>query len=322
MNIEQMLRILMGAFLVQGLLAIITWWPTDSGPDEPRDLVAIDASELDRITVTGSVQRSETPDEPLVLARDGETWTLPSKFDLEVPETKIATLLETIDSLEVVRPIAENAYRHADLDVADDQHTRKLVLEAASGDTTTVFLGSASGSAAHVRVEGEDEVYRVRGITAYSIQTGASSYFDAQILDVDAATVDQLTVRREDGTAFTFTQSEGQWQVDVPGPAGRDALDPITTARFVDGLLSLRMADPNGTTTTPEMGLDGGTEVSWTSTEDGSTVSSRYVVGSEIGADSNRFYVKVDGKPFVYEVLGSQLENARMKPLTSLFVAE
>ncbi|MEO0604249.1 MAG: DUF4340 domain-containing protein, partial [Myxococcota bacterium] len=220
MNIEQMLRILMGAFLVQGLLAIITWWPTDSGPAEPRDLVETDASALERITVTGSVQRSETPDEPLVLARDGETWTLPSKFDLDVPESKIAKLLEAIDSLEVVRPIAENAYRHADLDVADDQHTRKLVLETASGDTTTVFLGSASGSAAHVRVEGEDEVYRVRGVTAYSIQTGASSYFDAEILDVDPSTVDQLTVRREDGTSFTFTQAEGQWQVDVPGPAG------------------------------------------------------------------------------------------------------
>ncbi len=320
MNIEQTLRILMGAFLFQGLLAIFTWWPTDSGPVEPRDLVPVDAGELASITITGTVQRGETPDEPLVLKRDGDRWTLPSKFDVEVPEAKIERLFESIDKLEVRRPIAENAYRHADLDVAADQHTRKLVLEPTDGDPVTVFVGSASGSAAHVRIDGEDEVYRVRGVTGYGISNSPSSYFDAQILQVDETTVDEVSVRREGGESFTFSKTDLGWTVDVAGPPGR-SLDETQASQFVRKLLSLRMTEPAGTEVAPEMGLDTGTEVTWTVTEEGSTETGRYVIGTEIG-DSGRYHVKIDGRPFVYEVLGSSVENARTKPLTNLFVVQ
>jgi len=319
MKLEPTLRVLMGVFLAQGFLAILTWWPSGEGPVEARDLVEVDASELEGITVTGTVQRGETPDDPLVLRKDGDTWILPDKFDMAAREERVDKLLELVDKLEVRRPIAENAYRHADLDVAEDQHARKLVLETGEGEPVTVYVGSASGSAVHVRLQGEDEVYRVRGVTSYGISTGATSYLDAEVLKVDPSTVDDVAVARADGTSFTFTKTDLGWDLDAPSKPGR-ALDPTKAADFVRGLLSLRMREPLGTTVTPDMGFEGGTEVTWTATEDGTTVTGRYVVGSEID-DSGRYRVQIDGDPMVYDVLGAQVAQAVEKPLGALFTA-
>ena len=317
MNIEQTLRILMGAFLVQGLLAIITWWPSGERSVESRDLVPVDASELTSITISGTVQRGETPDEPLSLERGSQGWILPSKLDSPVPEDKLKPLFEIIDRFEVRRPIAENAYRHADLDVAGDQHARKLVLTTEDGDTLTILVGSASGSAAHVRLDGDNRVYRVSGATPYGISISPTNYFDNQVLAVSASAVEELTVRRADGNAFTFTRTEGEWTVSVPAPPGR-TLDSIQADGFVSRILNFKMVEPLANEVKPEMGLDQGTEVTWTTTEEGSTVTGRFVVGAEID-ESGKRYVRVDGRPYIYEVMASQVENATTKPLEPLF---
>ncbi|MEN0067891.1 MAG: DUF4340 domain-containing protein [Myxococcota bacterium] len=321
MNLEQTLRILMGAFLVQGLLAIITWWPSSDGPAQVRDLVEFDASDVTSITVTGTVQRGEMPDTPVVLKRTDSGWQIPSMFGVEVLETKIESLLETIDKLEARRPIAENAYRHVDLDVADDQHARKLVIEKDGGEPVTVYFGSATGNAAHVRLAGENEVYKIRGVAGYSISTASNQYFDRKILDVDTGTVNEVAVARPDGSAFTFTKTDVGWDVSIEGPPGR-VLDSIKASEFIGKLLTVEMREPIAQSTTPEMGFDSGTVVSWTTTEEGSTVSNRYVVGNQIDGDSGRFYLKIDGKNLVYDVMSPQVENATTKPLTSLFVVQ
>lgn len=324
MNIEQLLRVLTGAFLVQGLLAIITWSSTSgSGPSEPRDLVAVDAAELEKITIYDSVQRTEEAVEPLVLEKSGEGWVVPSQFSIAATDAKMERLLEQIDKLESRRPIAQNAYRHADLDVAEDQHTRKLVLTPADGEDITVYLGSAQGSAAHVRLDGDDNVYLVRGITGYGISTAANQYFDRNVLKVDANTVDGVAVTRADGTSFAFTRTDVGWTVDVAPPQGR-SLDNGKAQEFISKMLNVSIREPLGTDVTPAMGFgtDQATVVSWTSTEDGATVAGRFEIGAEVDPDSGRYFLRIDGQPLIYEVLGSAVENAKDKPLTNLFVLQ
>ncbi len=320
MNMDMIIRVLGGVLGVQILLAAITWWPSGSGSSDTRDLVATDAAKLDKIAIYGRVLEGEVHDDPLVLERKSGEWVITSAFDYPADEDNLKPVFEAIDKLVVTDAVATQAYSHGAMDVSDDEHSRKL--ELTSGEaTTTILLGSAQGKAVHVRVAGDNPVYKVRGITPYSIPEHATRIFDRDFQKVDVASVREMTIERPGEAPIRFVYEDGTWDLPDLVPPGK-AVDQSGAREFVKSTLNLRMLEPHGRDVTSEMELDArGVKVSWLEEQDdGSSLAAEYYVGADVEGVEGRVYLKSTTTPWVFEALPNQTQHAREKGVEDLFV--
>ncbi len=310
----------LGVALVGQLLLVgFAWMPRASETSESRDLVPTDAASLDKITIYGRTARDEVPEAPTVLVRDGTTWKIASTFDYPADPELLEPLFEAIDSLVARTPVATQAYSHAALDVADEQHMNKF--EIVSGEnTTTLFLGAAEGKAAHVRLDGEDDVYKVRGFSVAGLPYRANRIFDRDFLKIPVVDVTSLSIERpgQPPVRLAVTESDG-WTMEGL-PEGR-VLDQPKTRDFVRTSTNLRMLEPHGTEVTADMGFDQGIVVSFTTDDDGTTTSHQYVVGNEIPGENGRLFLKTSDHPWVFELLKGNLQHA-LDPKTERIISQ
>jgi len=139
-------KILLGIALIQVVLLVVVSFSADgrsSTTTEPRKLVALDAADVKRLTITDA-EKAE-----IVLGLGNDGWTLegadnyPAKSDLlETPAksgddaTPIPArtgILDKITALTVSRPILRKAENHGPVKVADDKFERRIILEGKDG---------------------------------------------------------------------------------------------------------------------------------------------------------------------------------------------
>ena len=316
MKMDKLIRILGGVLGAQVLLAAITWWPSGGTDGEARDLIATDASNLSSIVIHG---RAGGTEDPLELRQDGGNWTIASLEGYPASDTQLETLFETIDKLKVRTPVVNNAYHHSEMDVADDAYNRKLEITTEGGDTTVLYLGSAQGKSAHVRIAGSDEVYRVRGVSS-TVPERASRYFDRDFQKVDVESVRSVVIARPEQEPIRFVWENDAWAIPGLVPPGQ-TVDQGVARQFVQSAVNLRMLEPHGRATTPQMGLQDGVTVSWTEEQDdGSSLAGEYTVGAEVPGESGQVFLKSSTSPFVFRGMANQLQHALEKPVDELFV--
>ncbi|MBX2801933.1 MAG: DUF4340 domain-containing protein [Myxococcales bacterium] len=318
MTTEAINRALAITLGVQALFATIAWWPSASGPADAVDLIEVDAAELSQITIHSRILQGEVPDDPLVLKRDGDSWIIPSSFDYPASQANLDPLFEALDKLVVRRPIATQAYNHTAMDVHENERSRKLDLVMPDGDTISLYVGSAEGNAAHVRLADDDDVYRVRGVNPSSIPDRATRYFDRDFQKMNSKDVTSVTVQRPGQPPITFQRAEEIWTMPGRTPPGKILNQPGADA-FVQSVVNLRMMEPHGTQVTPEMGFDTGVVVTWEASVDGAPTSGEYRVGSEIPNENGRVYLRTNQQPWVFEALSSQLQHALERGVDDLF---
>lgn len=309
-------KILAGALIAQGGLAVVTWTWTGEAPVEARPLVELDPETVTALTITGRFEGEGEPPESVRLRRDGEGWVLDSEYGYPATDENVAKALEPLEELTVRAPIATRPEAHETLSVAPDRFTRKIEVTAA-GATHTLYLGAAQGKGLNVRLDGEDAVYSVRGASAWSIPDHDNRYFERDLFKLDAATIGSLTVARPGETPLELSRGEdGRWT--TPALAAGQVLDQARTDQFVASVLTLRMLEPAAASPAPEHGLDAGVEVTWTDLDGVSAPENRYRIGAEVPDEDQRHYVQWDGQPFVLKVRDGTLVEARQTGLEAL----
>lgn len=309
-------KVLLAALVVQGGLVLVTRWPS-GGPSEPRDLVEFPNDQIASIQITGRLSRDEKPPGPPVkLVQTDGKWAIANAENFPAEAGLVQPVLDAIDKLQVRDPVATSSTSHTNLAVSEDLFTRKLEIESKDGQKKTFYLGAGPGKTVMVRADGEDEVYEVRGFTAWSVAEAPNRYFERELLKVDVGTIDTATIQRPGQPPIEFHKLEdGKWTLSSLAPD--QTLDQAATTTFLSKLLTVRISDPASAGATPAMGLDGpnATVVSW-STPGGSPT--HYQVGAAVPEKTNRFYLRSDTKPFVVEVVGQSVENAVTKPIDPL----
>jgi hypothetical protein len=280
-----------GALALQLGLAAFTCMPRGGGAAAEVDLVDLPREALTRIELHGGPE----DEDPLVLAREGEVWTLPELGAYPAAEAKVVELLDQVDALVGRAPIATQATSHGSLGVAADAFGRKLVLSDGAS-TRTVLLGAAGGKSVHARVDGEDAVYAVRGPSLWSFSDSARAYYEAEVLAVETGALERVSVVNPAGGVQLVRDASGWSLPDAPEGA---ALDRAAVDRLVRKLASVRMSAPVAREARPEHGLDGGTRVEWAVEVDGASEPGGLTLGAEDGAD---LFLRVDGAPFVVKV--------------------
>ncbi len=286
--------ILLGALGVQALLAVATWWPRDTGTVEATAMVAFEADAVTRVVVQGSGEDAQ----PLDLVKNGEAWAIASSAGYPAEADKVGDLLDTVLDIEVRRAVATKAVNHDALKVGDKEWGKKVRLEAGA-QVIELVIGAASGRASHVRLASEDEVYSVAGLNEWSIKDRPSSYWDAEVVSLDADGATAITIEKRDGTVLELVQGDGGWLFEGEVPEG-EMIDPDKLDRLASAACKLRMRDAVGTDALPEHGLEpAAAEVTVTLEEDDATSTYSYALGSTIDGET---YLQVPDSPFVVTV--------------------
>jgi hypothetical protein len=286
-------KALTGAAAIQLALVAWTWAPTTSQQADLVALVPVTADQIDTIQV-----QSPTATADVSLRREGDAWLITSAHDYPADPAKIDALLHKLTQLEVRRPIATQASSHSALNVAADDFARRVSLSG-NGDGATIVLGAASGTAAHVRTDSSDDVYAVRGWTAWAIGDQPGRYWDSQVLKLDMLALDTVTITRGD-SGFTLVKDQAGWRI-----AGDDTpLDQGKVDAQLQHLKNLRLSDVVGTGQGPD--LASATRVEWTTQDGEAAARSGMNVG---GIEDHKATVKVDGQRWIIQVPSSSVES-------------
>lgn len=266
MNATKILAAVLG---VQVLLAAITWWPRDAGPVS-QPLLPFEVGAVTAISIESETTRAL--DDTIRLEKKEGSWVVANQYDFPADASKVEELIEKLADLKTRLPIATTAVRHGQLNVLAENATRHLVVTA--GDQSVeIFAGIAGGNRLNVRLAGNDDVFDVSGLGAWSIRDNATAFYDKRILDVDPATLDSFSMENGNGT-FALTKSpEGVWS-----SAGLDeglALDPRKLTEMFNTVLTLDLFEPYDPAE-PDPLENPVVTVSWSVTEDGQSNASRY----------------------------------------------
>jgi hypothetical protein len=297
-------KTLAALLVLQALLIGATWWPRSNTGFEARELLGLAASEITSIKITGRTTTNADNDANSVkLTKSDGGWTLSSLANYPADPIKVEKLLEKIATISVRSPIGSTEASHRAFEVATDQFTRHVEIVSAAGQVD-LYLGAGSGSSMNVRRADETEVYVTRGTTAWSIADSPNRYFDSSYLKVDLADITSFSIQNPDAS-FQATRENGSWTA-TELPEGM-ALDTRKLDSLARSLLSVRLAEPVGTSTEAAYGLAQGSRVEWTVSEDNQTAAGGYTIGS---LNDGKHYVKADDQDFVVLVNESGVNKA------------
>lgn len=244
-------KILGVVLIAQVGLVAFTWGTRGSAPHtDARALIeTLEADAVSALRIEAA-PANKKPAEVVELTKKDGKWVLPGADDYPADGKKVQKVLTALFAGRIRAPIASNASNHNALDVGERTYARKVTLTA--GDATlNLVVGAARGSAAHVRRNGEEQVYLSRGFSVDALNETAAPYIDTTYLDVTAP--EQIIVKNPRGT-LTLNKVEGNWTL-AELPPGTPA-DPERVTAFVGAARKLIIDRPVGKTIKPEYGLD------------------------------------------------------------------
>ncbi|MGC6516272.1 MAG: DUF4340 domain-containing protein [Myxococcota bacterium] len=315
-------QILAGTFALQLALTAFTWWPTSSVTPPARDLLP-DGTTVNRIVVSGS---PDAESDSVELVRNGDTWTIASAFDYPAATAKVDELIETLSDIQLRRVVATSPTRHEALGVGADAFEKRVEMVLDDGSTRAAVLSAARSKASHLRLDGEDTVYEVRGLSAWSIRNAPRSYWARDLFDVEAATLSGFSLKNG-GMAFSATRTlpaptdsegvVGAWTNDPTSalvlPEGM-ALSSDAVETLVEAAIGVTLSEPVAAAATAAHGFDTGVHVSWTTTVAGESQLMGFTIGAEVDGKrliqlDNADVVLTTASPAIDELLDASLDG-------------
>jgi hypothetical protein len=255
-------RILAGLLGVQVLLALLVFLKHDDNRIGTLDplIDGLAADKVERIRVFDSyppakqegdeAKKKGSKDQPAVdLVKRGSDWQLASHFDYPADGSKVTDLLDKVIAIRTRGPIASGKARQKQLEVADDDYQRKLVITAGGKDITMYVGASAGARQTSVRLAGSNDVHGAAGLSAFAVGATASAWIDTSYFKVEKEQISSIEVTNQNGT---FTLEPGAagaaWNVEmngkpVPVPTGQE-IDKDYVDRVVSRVSSMIMSEP------------------------------------------------------------------------------
>lgn len=151
------------------------------------DLVIESRTSTEGATATAAPTRIE-------LTRHNGDWVMPSEFNIPVKGTKVYDLLTRLATLRRGLPIATSGAALERFKLADDDFEHRIVLKRGGKTLGTLYLGSSSGvRQTDARTASDRAVYAI-DLASYELPTQASDWFDANLLQRNAASLTELQI--------------------------------------------------------------------------------------------------------------------------------
>ena len=189
-------RILAGLLVLQIVVAAVVLWPRPAASGESASLLpGVEEDNIVGLTIADANDRSIT------LARIDGAWVLPDAGNYPADETKVTTLVTKIVGLKADRVVTQTSASHKRLKVAEDDFECRIDVDLADGNRQRLYVGnSPTWQAAHVRADGQDEVYLTGELTAQDAGFEATSWVDTLYLSIPRDQIVRITVENAQGT--------------------------------------------------------------------------------------------------------------------------
>jgi hypothetical protein len=208
----------------------------------------VQASDIVKLTISDNTGKSVT------LAKQGADWTLPDFENYTAKSDQVTQFIGKLIGIKTDVLATNTASSLKRLQVADDDFVRKIDLQGADGTVHTLYLGTPSGgSANHVRLGGQDNVYVARGISSFEANTEVSGWINPVYLSVPQSNILSASIENAQGK-FDFSNNANVWSMkNLPSGA---PFNSAALTGLIGRLASLNMQSPLGKTAKPEYGLD------------------------------------------------------------------
>ena len=306
---NQLQRILIGALIAQILLAVFVWWPRSGGVSR-QPLFDLTAEQVKQVSLHNSDGKVST------FTRSADGWSLADRGDFSADKTKIEAFLNKVVALQTGAVIADDVANYVRLQVADDNYAQKVTLQRESAEPITLYLGSTSGSALHVRRADQTEVYLVTGLSSFEADASLSRWIDTSYVALNSDDVVELTLTNANGT-FQFVRDEQKVWAWVGAESAEFNAANFTT--MLSSFSGLRLSSPLGKEVKPEYGLDTPTAKVGVRLADGK--SAELLIGGEVSA-GGELYAKWSESPYYVSLARFSAETFQNKSSADFTLTE
>jgi hypothetical protein len=285
-------RILVGLLALQLVVAAVVLWPRPAASGESTSLLpGVEADQIVGLTITDAQNRTIT------LARVDGNWVLPEAGGYPAEEEAVTTLVDKIAGLRADRLVTQTAASHRRLEVAADEFQRRIDVELADGTSHRLYVGSSpSWRAAHIRADGQDEVYLTSDLTAQDAGAEATAWVDPTYLSIERDQVVRLSIENAQGSLDLVKEGEA-WTLE--GLPSGETLDETKVNGLLSRVTSVSMRGPLGKDDPAAYGLDDPLAVVTIYLDDGSSQVLR--VGNQDPED-NSYVVLASGSDYYVRV--------------------
>lgn len=131
---------------------------------------------------------------------------------------QIQHIVDNLVSLQSQRLVTRTRSSHIRLQVDDKVFAKKIVFKTKNGETRTLLLGSSSGpQTIHARPQTTDDVFLVKGVSTWNLDTDKESWWQKGYVLVDRERLQQVRLQNRHGS-FTLQNAGKKWQVDGDAP--------------------------------------------------------------------------------------------------------
>jgi Domain of unknown function (DUF4340) len=288
-------QILIGVLVAQLVLVGVVFWPRggSTGASNAVLFQGLKGSDITSLTVSEKAGTSSK------LARQGDKWVVPDAGDYPADATKLNGLADKLAAMKGGQSVGRTPTTQSQLQVADDNFAKRIDFQAANGSKYTLFLGTVSGgTATHVRVGGQQDVYLTRDVSAYDISSNVTTWIDPLYFSLSADQAMTVTTKTA-GDNLTFNKdAKGAWV--MLGLAAGEQTNEANVTSILSAVTSLSMDKPLGKQDQAAYGLAQPTEVLTILTKNGAQETAHTLT---IGAkDATGYFVKSAGSEYYVHV--------------------
>jgi hypothetical protein len=297
-------QILIGILVLQIALAAVFLWPQAAPVAGGEPLFGpLEADQIAQVTI-----RDQTGGEIRLLKELG-TWVLPDAGNFPCKEDAVPNLVSKLVALTADRLVTETRSSHGRLKVAVDDFESRVEFELSDGTRHVLFIGTApSYGVAHVRADGQDQVYLVSDLSSMDANTGAATWIDTQYVSLAQDEIFAVTLQNGNGR-FVFTKdTAGTWM--MPELGVDETLNESAVTSLVSRVATVRMLRPLGTEVQEHYGLAVPGAVLTVRTRDagGVTQTHTFDVGAKL-VDENAYFCRWSGSPYYVLVAGYTVQE-------------
>ena len=242
-------QILLVVLAVQAVILAAVLWPESTpGMDEPliEGVERQDVVELVTADISGRNVR-------LALGADG--CVLPDIDNYPCNQEAFLELVDEVLALTKENLVAQTSDSHIRLSVSERSFERTIDLTLSDGGSRRVFLGSVSQiGSIHARVGGEDEVYRVSGISTTDAPVGPANWVDPVYFSTPEDALLSVTVENSGGSIRLLRDAGGEWGIGEL--AEGEVLDTEAVDLLISKVQSMTIREPLGKSQDPSYRFD------------------------------------------------------------------
>lgn len=239
------------ALIAQIMIGIVLFLPGDSDTGQAAGvlLAEFEPDQVMKLTI------HDRDDNTLVLHQtEQDVWVLPDKDNYPVTASRVQQLLDKLQGIDRTRLIARQPSSHNRLGVSGGEYERLIEIELADNESRRVYLGTSAGSsAAHVRLNDEEDVYLTNELAAWEVSTRLAAWVDTTYFSVPRDDIVMLQIENANGV-FQLQKHEDTWT--LVSLADDETFDPASVTSLLSKISTVRLAEPIGQETDPAWNMD------------------------------------------------------------------